>query len=165
MSKFDVGQKITILANIGVIAGIVFLAYETRQNTSALKSAGAQNIYDQIAAINELRMNPEYVSVIQKGNEQPENLTSIERVQYYAYVSNILHAWQNMYVQMREGAYPEESLDGWWQVLRENFQWPGFAEFWEESGYIFSPDFRAFVAADVMSLEPTEGYVRRYSAE
>ena len=165
MTRFDVGQKLTILANIGVIAGIVFLGYEVRQNTATLKSAGAQNIYNQIAAINELRMNPEYVTVIQKGNERPGDLSSVERVQYYAYVSNVLHAWQNMYVQMREGAYPEESLDGWWQVLRENFQWPGFTEYWEVNGYVLSPDFRAFVATDVLSREPSDSYVERFQAE
>jgi len=37
MKKIDLGQTITILANIGVIAGIVFLGYELRQNTGAIK--------------------------------------------------------------------------------------------------------------------------------
>ena len=32
MKKIDLGQTITILANVGVIAGIVFLAIELRQN-------------------------------------------------------------------------------------------------------------------------------------
>ncbi len=32
MKKLDLGQTITILANVGVIAGIVFLGYELRQN-------------------------------------------------------------------------------------------------------------------------------------
>ncbi len=32
MKKLDLGQSVGILANIGVIAGIVFLAVELRQN-------------------------------------------------------------------------------------------------------------------------------------
>ena len=36
MKKIDLGQTITILANLGVIAGIVFLAYEVRQNNDLL---------------------------------------------------------------------------------------------------------------------------------
>lgn len=36
MKKFDIGQTIGILANIGVIAGIVFLALELRQNNELL---------------------------------------------------------------------------------------------------------------------------------
>jgi hypothetical protein len=36
MKKIDLGQTITILANVGVIAGIAFLAYEIRLTRSAL---------------------------------------------------------------------------------------------------------------------------------
>jgi len=36
MKKMDLGQTITILANIGVIAGIAMLAVELRQNNEAL---------------------------------------------------------------------------------------------------------------------------------
>ena len=41
MKKIDIGQSIGILANIGVIAGIVFLAFELRQN-NALMDAEAR---------------------------------------------------------------------------------------------------------------------------
>ena len=37
MKKIDLGQTLTILANVGVIAGIVFLGYELRQNTLVLR--------------------------------------------------------------------------------------------------------------------------------
>ena len=36
MKKLDLGQTITILANLGVIAGIVFLGIELQQNNEAL---------------------------------------------------------------------------------------------------------------------------------
>ena len=36
MKKLDLGQTITILANIGVIAGIVFLGLEIRQNNELM---------------------------------------------------------------------------------------------------------------------------------
>ena len=36
MKKTDLGQAIQVLANVGVIAGIVFLAVETRQNNQLL---------------------------------------------------------------------------------------------------------------------------------
>ena len=37
MKKIDLGQSITMLANIGVIAGIVFLAVELQQNNELLR--------------------------------------------------------------------------------------------------------------------------------
>jgi hypothetical protein len=38
MRKIDVGHTIQILANAGVIAGILFLAMELRQNNALLES-------------------------------------------------------------------------------------------------------------------------------
>ena len=43
MKKIDLGQTIGILANIGVIAGIVFLALELRQNNEFAAAAGRFN--------------------------------------------------------------------------------------------------------------------------
>jgi hypothetical protein len=36
LKKIDLGQTIMILANVGEIAGIVFLAFELQQNNEAL---------------------------------------------------------------------------------------------------------------------------------
>jgi hypothetical protein len=36
LKKLDFGQTITIFANVGEIAGIVFLAFELQQNNEAL---------------------------------------------------------------------------------------------------------------------------------
>ena len=37
MKKLDLGQTVGILANLGVIAGILFLAIELRQNNQLLR--------------------------------------------------------------------------------------------------------------------------------
>ena len=45
MKKINLGQTITILANIGVIGGILLLAYELRQNNELL---GSQNRFNRL---------------------------------------------------------------------------------------------------------------------
>ena len=52
MKKIDIGQTITILANVGVIAGIVFLAFELRQNNSLL---AAQASFSRLSIATERR--------------------------------------------------------------------------------------------------------------
>lgn len=50
MQKIDLGQKITIFANLGVIAGIVFLGIELRQTQRAMQSQAYQaRAFDAIA--------------------------------------------------------------------------------------------------------------------
>ena len=46
MKKIDVGRAISILANVGVIVGIGFLALEIRQNTNAVETAALQGMLD-----------------------------------------------------------------------------------------------------------------------
>jgi len=54
MKKIDLGQGLTLLANLGVIAGIVFLAVEIQQaNRIALVSAEYE-LRNNFSAINEL---------------------------------------------------------------------------------------------------------------
>jgi len=48
VKKIDYGQAVSILANIGVIAGIVFLGFEIRQNTLISKSVAVQSISEQV---------------------------------------------------------------------------------------------------------------------
>lgn len=38
MKKIDLGQAVGILANIGVIAGIIFLVFELQQNNKLLRA-------------------------------------------------------------------------------------------------------------------------------
>ena len=54
MKKIDLGQTITILANLGVIAGIVFLAIEVRQNQASLDQA---NQIDRAAILTDAMAN------------------------------------------------------------------------------------------------------------
>jgi len=50
MKKIDLGQSITILANLGVLAGLVFLGIEIRQNTSiARANAYQENVRSLVA--------------------------------------------------------------------------------------------------------------------
>ena len=37
MKRIDLGQTMGILANLGVLVSIAFLAYEMRQNTTAIR--------------------------------------------------------------------------------------------------------------------------------
>ena len=39
MKKIDLGQTITIFANLGVIGGLIFLAVEIRQNSDIARAS------------------------------------------------------------------------------------------------------------------------------
>lgn len=89
MKKIDVGQTLAILANIGVIAGIFFLAIEIRQNQASLEEqntltrlSGRDTAFEYFSHWRTLLLeNPELFDVWYKGRDG-EELTSRERRTY-----------------------------------------------------------------------------------
>jgi hypothetical protein len=47
LKKLDFGQTVSVIANIGVIAGIVFLGYELSQNNEQLSAQARYNYYHE----------------------------------------------------------------------------------------------------------------------
>ena len=75
MKKIDLGQAIGILANIGVIAGIVFLAIEVSQNQASLEEANRINLISareaSFSSVNDFNLllatNEDLARVFQEG--------------------------------------------------------------------------------------------------
>ena len=77
MKKIDLGQTIQILANLGVIGGIVFLAVEIHQNNELLSAQVRSTRMEHRSAIsNTLLENPEVIELLGK---QESTLSEPER--------------------------------------------------------------------------------------
>ena len=76
MNKIDLGQTITILANVGVIAGIVFLGIELQQNNELLSSQiRSTRVENRLSLVDRLFDNLEVIELL--GKEESE-LTGTE---------------------------------------------------------------------------------------
>ena len=76
MNKPNLGQTINTLANVGVIAGIVFLAIELRQNNELLGvQIRATTMESRVRSAEMLGQNPEIVTLLGK---DPSTLTDVE---------------------------------------------------------------------------------------
>lgn len=157
MKNLDIGQTITVLANLGVIAGIVFLALEVQQNTTAVRSQASQGIQDQLAQIYTVITTGPMAEIYIDGMADPEQLDRVETAKLSAVLSLIMGGFENMFAQVREGSYDEARAQGYWQLLRNLLQYPGMRRHWNERSFVYSEDFRAFVEDEVMALEPHSG--------
>ncbi len=154
MKKFDVGQTIQIIANIGVIAGIFFVGFELQQNTVAVKSEASNGIQEIVATNYQMLMIDSMMDIFQRGMINPADLTASETGKFHSFWTVSLLGYQNLYYQVLEGAYDEQRVEGWWQHLRSQFEYPGFKEHWTSRSLILSAEFRDFVETDVMRREP-----------
>ena len=89
MKRIDIGQAITILANLGVIAGIIFLAVEIRQNQAVLEQGNAMNLVavqnsalDRFSGFRKFLLENDELFMIWTNGMRDAELTDIERQKF-----------------------------------------------------------------------------------
>ncbi len=85
---------LTLAANVGVLAGIIFLAYEVQQNTVATRLEAASNFQGSFTEIEMLIAgNPEFAELLRKGREG-EEISSADELRLFVFYGNVLRQWQ-----------------------------------------------------------------------
>ena len=86
MNLDSLNKWLVLGANIGVLCGILFLAYEIRQNTSQMRTESSYAITEIVNVQNANRYSdPELTDVILKGNEDFHSLNANEKSRYQQY--------------------------------------------------------------------------------
>ena len=151
MKKLDLGQSITILANVGVIAGIIFLAVELRQNNELLEAEVSYSKYN-VDYERRRRMieNSGGISDISVKNQQGEELTATETYRLGIYLNDLLFNFEWQYEEMRAGRLDESDLD--LRIWRQLFSaTPGLEELLESTEDTRAPGFVEFIDDNVLN--------------
>jgi hypothetical protein len=141
VNKVNLGNTISILANIGVIAGIFFLAFELNQDRqltrSQMRHELSQGSIDVVLMFNE---DLETSNLVLRGLAG-EALTDDEEARFGA----LLVAWyrhmENMHYQYRNGLYDDNEFRGNASFWRQRLAVPVVREHWCETNPVFSEDF------------------------
>ncbi len=140
-------QWLTFVANLGVIAGLVFLGYEIRQNTNIAKASAYRENVQDIAAWRELFISDAEVAQLYATYSSAglEALGDTDRSRIVAMVNNVMGVYENAYFARRYGIIGDEEWMRFqagacihYQKAVENelslrFTTPGFRKFLDES--------------------------------
>jgi hypothetical protein len=108
MKKIDIVQAVTILANVGVIAGIVFLAFELQQNTQAVRLASAQSYLTGGTSLDfQIATDSEFASILIRGDEA-ESLSPVEELQLQRWNYAVFRQWETAHYLHTIGALESE---------------------------------------------------------
>jgi hypothetical protein len=152
MKKIDLSKSIGILANIGVIAGIMFLAIELRQNNELM---GAEQRFNRLSiatgSTTLLAENEGLASAVARFNDETVplkelDLTPGERVQVRGYFNRVLRNQQWTFLELSQEEQPIVE----WQKLAQQRGW---RVSWERQKDAFHPDFVRFVVANIIDQE------------
>jgi len=154
MKKVDLGQTIAILANAGVIAGIVFLAFELQQNNQLLGVQVRSVQFDQaIGFPNQILQNPSLAAALRKA-EQNESITPDEEILLRALALRGLRQLEYSFQDARARGVPVSAAE---IALYQSgfrgegiFRWP-LGNYWAGMKSFFDPDFVEFVEDSVVA--------------
>ena len=103
MKRFDIAQTIQTLANLGVVAGIVFLAFEIQQNTEMTRAQITQSRADTAIALAQAYFESAYIPEIQQKIGRGDELSGEEISRYLAFVRATLRNQDNNFQQYNRG--------------------------------------------------------------
>ena len=145
MKKIDFGQTISIVANLGVIAGILLLVLEIRQNNELMSDeaqrARSESIREGFLSMAE---NGELAAIWVK-ERSGERLTAVEEHRLGNYWMRGVLGYQTSFQQL-----PREELEAykaWFRGLFERS--PSWRNTWELYRGTFQPDFVEFMEEEV----------------
>jgi hypothetical protein len=131
--EIDAFQIVALIANVGVIAGIVFLALELRQANRIAIASTEINIRSNLSALNESVYGDESLSrLLAKASEADALFTPEEVVRLESFVRRLLNIYLALETAHFSGLAPKmtyESIEGdirgslsTWPALRPMFR-------------------------------------------
>jgi len=142
---------LTFVANIGVIAGIVFLAVEIRQNSDATRAQTRAQLAEEVTELFSVNMNDqEYAGVLMRGNNV-EELSPVEKYQYFRHRSAWIQHWNNVAYQYQMGMYDDSEFALQIATIRNDMDtYPGLRVHWCANKSKASPSLIEAIEADLL---------------
>ena len=132
MDRDRLNWWLTILANVGMLGGLVFVGFEIRQNTSQLRADASSSI---TASVNELNAglygDSDLAELVFRGEADLGALTPVERTRFDAYQFSRVNIAEYMQDLEREGVSDLNFRYVEW-VVREFQTKPGLRAFIRE---------------------------------
>ena len=146
MNWSAIGAVGEIVGAMAVVATLVYLAIQIRQNTAQNKAASHQAISDSLNEINFLFAKSADVSELWlKGMQDRVGLTDGQRWQFDAMARAYFHVCETMFVQAELGAGDRGIMVAEERGMKIVLAMPGGREWWMENPFGFSEEFREYV--------------------
>jgi hypothetical protein len=149
-------ERLTLVANLSVVVGIVFLAVELRQNTNMMRAQIRDSVTEkQMEYYGWVATNPETADVLARGRVGGLSVLADEeeRLMYSFLVQGVLREFENSQYQYEQGLFTAEEFEprkAIWRIFLSN---QGSREVWQSRRETYAPSFRAQLDSIVAGLE------------
>ena len=150
MKKIDLGQPLAIVANLGVIAGIAFLAYEMRQNTVAITGSTLNALSEQSRQLADVGLaTPELRLAYARVGRGLEFMTPED--------AHVLGWWYASIMRVAENRYRQSTIRSVYSDIvgqlggaSDVYRHPYFGFYWKLNRHQFAEDFAEWADKEML---------------
>lgn len=152
MNLAEISQIAQSLGSAAVVASLIFVGSQIRQNTRATRAASHHAVSEALNRVNLLwARNREMTRIWLAGMRDRGALTPEERWRFDSTVRAYLHVCETMYMQADLGAGDLGIVAAEENGIKTIFSSDGVKEWWAENPFGFSPEFRDYVGKLIQS--------------
>lgn len=142
------GAIANLLAAVGVIATLIYLSIQIRQNTKAIRSSSIQNLVQSFSTTAQAAVENEYViPLLLRANAGIDALTEEERARLHFWFIMTFRRFEGVYFQRDLGIVDADVIDGFERSHIAILASKGAQEWWANSKEIFNSGFVSYLEA------------------
>jgi hypothetical protein len=139
-------ETVQILGGIGVIASMIYVGIQIRNNARAVRAATFQQLSASFSAnLDVLFQNAEACSLALRGGDDFDSLDRLEKARYRFSLMAMMRRYGNAWFQHRIGTLRSDDWQSIAAPLDSLFSVPGNAVAWQLMKSRFPADFRSFI--------------------
>ena len=148
MSLETISAIAQLVAAVGVIASLFYLAAQIRQNTRSQRSVVVDSLtHSLIALLGPQATDPALTRAFAAAVEDWRGATEEDRWRAVAVLFTIFKLFENAWFQQREGTLEREQWQGWDLYTRAYYHRPGVKTWWSLRRGMFAAGFRDYLEA------------------
>ena len=150
MSWDAIGALAELLGAAGVIATLVYVTIQVRQNTIAVRTSAYQEaVRDQAISMDQLNADADLNRIFYEGLKDLSSLDINERRRFATYMTSAVRRLENVLYQTRVGTIDPDGWAGIREHMKFVFMRPGAQEWFSSSKNLFTPEVVEFIERDL----------------
>lgn len=147
MSLEELALVAEILGGIGVVASLLYLAYEVRKQSKLNRLNAASELAGQwsnlMASIHDA---PDLSAIWLRGVADFDALSAVEKLRFSSYFGRLMKITESLYSQSIDKTLDQMTWRGFERAIRDLIVLPGSQKWWKTRQHWYNDDFQAFVA-------------------
>lgn len=137
-----------ILGGVGVIASLLYLAFEVRKQGKLNRVNAAAQLADKWSGfMTPIHDDAELSAIWLQGTSDFYKLNDVDKLRFSAYFGRLLKTSGSLYMQLLNGSLDSMTWRGIERVIRDTILRPGSQEWWKTRQHWYSDEFQALIAA------------------